>query len=386
MHAAAERLAAAPVPSPLGASLLARLRGATAVRWLAAHECLIEEGSFETTMYYVEHGRLRIETAAQGSLAEVAAGDLVGEYAFLDDMPRSARVVAVVPSCVRPLRRQDVWSALGDDASAIDELTAALVSRVLARLGAPDERHDADAFLAGLEATARGHRAVRHPYLAALATGDVADPRAAITDFATQYYGYSAHFPRYLTVVISRLENPLHRAALIDNLTEESGTYPEDDLAALARIGIRREWIVGVPHPVLFRRFRAALGVIDANRWSDEIEVVNWRDMFMSVLASGSPAEAIGALGLGTEGIVRDVYQQLTTAVARLGLAPDATVFFPLHTEVDDHHQETLRDIARSFAASPAGRRDLAKGMRKALSLRAGFWDWMLERSRASAA
>ena len=39
-------------------------------------------------------------------------------------------------------------------------------------------------------------------------------------------------------------------------------------------------------------------------------------------------------------------------------------------------------NIAVSLARSPEGRRDLEKGMHKALFLRAGFWDWMLERAR----
>ncbi|MCE9580744.1 MAG: iron-containing redox enzyme family protein [Deltaproteobacteria bacterium] len=360
-----------------------RLRAVTTPRWLGVDECLIQEGALDTTLYYVEHGRLRVETQERGVFAEVGAGNVVGEYAFLDDMPRSARVFAAEPTCVLPLRREDVRAALGDVAGALEDFTASLVNRVLARLGSASGATLASDFLTNLESTARTHRAVRHPYLTALATGDVPDLHGALRDFATQYYGYSAHFPRYLTVVISRLEVPEHRAALIENLTEESGHYSEDDLAELAKFGVHREWIEGIAHPILFRRFRTAMGVAEASRWSDEIEVVNWREMFLSVLTSGSPAEAIGALGLGTEGIVRDVYCQLTESIDRLGLPASDTVFFPLHTAVDDHHQETLRDIAMSFATTPSDRRDLAKGMRKALALRAGFWDWMLERARA---
>jgi len=118
------------------------------------------------------------------------------------------------------------------------------------------------------------HQAVRHPYLTALALGELPDQHSALRDFARQYHAYSAHFPRYLTAVISKLDNPDHRQALLENLMEESGHYEQEELEALAAIGIAPEWIVGLPHPELFRRFRRALGVMDADTCSEAIEVV----------------------------------------------------------------------------------------------------------------
>lgn len=225
------------------------------------------------------------------------------------------------------------------------------------------------------------HRAVRHPYLAALAHGNLPDLDWALADFARQYEGYSTHFPRYLTALISRLENPSHRAALLDNLVEESGHYGEGELAILAEEGIEAGWIVGVPHPELFRRFRIAVAG-EVQEGEEELEVVCWRDMLLSVLSLGSAAEAVGALGLGTEHIVATIYKPFVKAIARQGvLAPRDTVFFPLHTLVDDAHQAILRDIATDFAASEQGRLDLAKGMHKALALRESFWSWMHERA-----
>jgi hypothetical protein len=58
------------------------------------------------------------------------------------------------------------------------------------------------------------------------------------------------------------------------------------------------------------------------------------------------------------------------------------SVFFPLHTAVDDHHQATLRDIAIDLAATEQGRLDLAKGMQKALALRCSFWSWLHQRAQ----
>jgi hypothetical protein len=100
------------------------------------------------------------------------------------------------------------------------------------------------------------------------------------------------------------------------------------------------------------------------------------------LLTGGTAAEAIGAMGLGTEGIVRDLYQPFVQALKRIpDLHPRDVVFFPLHTAVDDHHQATLLDIAAHYAKTEQGRRDIAKGMRKALALRSSYWDWMYERA-----
>jgi pyrroloquinoline quinone (PQQ) biosynthesis protein C len=224
------------------------------------------------------------------------------------------------------------------------------------------------------------HRAVRHPYLRAIANGSFPDPSWALADFARQYQGYSVHFPRYLTALLSRLENPSHRRALMSNLFEESGQYCDDDLAALAVQGVKAEWIVGVPHPELFRRFRIALTEEDDS--NEELEVQCWRDMLLSTLTMGSAAEAVGALGLGTELVVSTIYQPFLRAIARQrDLLPRDTAFFPLHTLVDDTHQAILREIAIDLAATESGRVDLACGMNKALMLRDSFWSWLHERA-----
>jgi hypothetical protein len=97
----------------------------------------------------------------------------------------------------------------------------------------------AETYVDNLARRAIAHQAVRHPYLEALAKGTLPDLAFALRDFARQYYAYSAHFPRYLTALISKLESPVHRAALMDNLTEESGQYGQEELDELAAIGIQ---------------------------------------------------------------------------------------------------------------------------------------------------
>jgi pyrroloquinoline quinone (PQQ) biosynthesis protein C len=242
---------------------------------------------------------------------------------------------------------------------------------------------EAELAVDALADAARNHRAVCHPYLAALADGSLPNPTRALADFAHQYMGYSTHFPRYLTALISRLDDPDHRQTLLANLQEETGQYAPSELATLADCGIQAEWILGVPHPELFRRFHRAVNGADAAGAGEQLEVVCWRDMLLTVISMGSAAEAVGALGLGTEAIVPILYDHILRAIARHGgLHPRDTVFFALHTLVDDAHQASLRQIAIAHAATASGQRDLARGMHKALALRDSVWNWLHERAR----
>lgn len=246
------------------------------------------------------------------------------------------------------------------------------------------ERVSEDTYLEGLVEEALAHPAVCHPYLSDLAEGNLPDTAWALRDFARQYPGYCAHFPRYLTVVISKLESVDHRNTLLQNLTEESGNLDDEELQILTEYGIDPDWVQGIPHPELFKRFQRAIGVREPDlHEEDALEVVCWRESFYQLLAHGSPAEAVGAIGLGTENIVSRIYAPIIEALKRLGtLERRDYVFFELHCEVDEDHHEALLRIARDFAEVPGNRIDLRKGMLKALGLRTRFWDWMYHRAR----
>ena len=79
-----------------------------------------------------------------------------------------------------------------------------------------------------LKAEALRHEAVHHPYLSALADGSLKDPRRALQDFAHEYAGYSAWFPRFLTALEARLPSEL-RSILDENKAEEGGRYDDYD-------------------------------------------------------------------------------------------------------------------------------------------------------------
>ncbi len=373
--------------STLSAGLQRAMESGAQLLQLPAGSVLIESGSCDTTLYLLRSGALLVRSGEGAHAWEslIEPGGVVGEMAFLDNRPRSATVIAISDSTVLALDRQLTLQRLSGQPLALQELISGLAALQRSRLrhAAADHDRTGAAVIEDLVREALAHRAVRHPYLEALARGDLPDLRGALADFARHYYGYSAHFPRYLTALISRLERPDQRAALLQNLTEESGHYEADELSKLQSSGIQPEWIVGIPHPLLFQRFRSALAVSNSDACEDHLEVICWREMFLGILIQGTPAEAIGALGLGTETIVHTLYRPFMAAIERLGdLSPADTVFFPLHTAVDDHHQATLRAIAADFASTAQGRADLAKGMHKALALRDSFWSWLYERAR----
>ena len=243
-------------------------------------------------------------------------------------------------------------------------------------------RNAVEDFLDELEIEAQSHRAVHHPYLTALSTGDLPDPQAALRDFAFHYGCYSKDFTRYLCMTIAKLEVPAHQELLTENFLEESGMVEESKQEILESEGIDMAWIADVPHQELFRRFQNAIGVKQEGDYCIEAEA--WRATFLDLLHGADAARAVGAIGLGTEGIVRNLYQPLASACRRHpGLTRQDAIFFELHCLVDDDHAEALRQIAFDVAQTETGRRNLRLGMHQCLVLRATFWDGMHRRALA---
>lgn len=225
-----------------------------------------------------------------------------------------------------------------------------------------------------LREEALGHEAVHHPYLSALAAGSLGRPRRALQDFAREYGGYSAWFPRFLSALEARLPLEL-RGVLGENKAEEAGRYDEGTLSELEGAGLRREWVDGVPHPELFQRFQLSLGVAPGAALDPSSPVARWREGLLHLLETDHPAAAVGALSLGTELVVSSMYATVLRAVDRFGgIRPEGRSFLVLHALVDDAHAESLLEIAGRFAVDGEGRAALACGMRAALDLRATFW------------
>ena len=225
-----------------------------------------------------------------------------------------------------------------------------------------------------MEDIALQHNAVHHSYLKKLKQGSFSDMTKALAYFACQYECYSAWFPKYLQSVIDKISDPAHKAHLLENLAEEKGNLQEEDLQVIRSLGIEDEWVIDIPHPALFHQFKNA--ICSEHQFEINKAVEEWRTSFLNYLNDCSEAEAIGAIGLGTESIVKHIYRPIIESLsAHTNLTLRDYVFFPLHTEVDDEHGKVLISIANELASrSEENSKLILKGMETALNLRNEFW------------
>lgn len=242
-------------------------------------------------------------------------------------------------------------------------------------------RDSREAHLAQLIRESHAHAALNHDWLRRVGACAFGDMRWVMQDYAREYFGYSAAFPQYLETVIGKLENPEHRALLSHNLEEEQGEMGADDREELAKIGIDPETVDGVPHPELFRRFCEAIGVSDAELRVPSYAAMQWRRQFLNFLQNATPAAAVGALGLGTENVVKPIYRNILNGVRSLGLRREDYVFFELHCTVDDQHALDLHNVALDLLQDQKARQEMRLGMREALDLRARFWNHLNRRA-----
>ncbi len=242
------------------------------------------------------------------------------------------------------------------------------------------------AYVERLQALAGASRAANHPLLHAIAEGEFADPRAAIRQFVGEYYFYSRRFTQALGAVTSALDAPEHRARLAGNAAEEAGLLDAAHERELREAGIDPE-LVKAPHPELFKRFLRAAGLSpdELARRTPLVATCSWVETFLAICRHGGQEQAVGALGVATEGIVGHMYRYVLRGVKRAWpeMPLRDRVFFDLHAMVDDDHAEVLRGIAVALARAPEGRRQLAVGAAKALNARATFFDEVLVHVRA---
>ena len=221
--------------------------------------------------------------------------------------------------------------------------------------------------------------AVQHPYLQALREGSFPNVRLALQDFAFQYGLYSAEFARYLSAVIENVSDPGHREILMTNLAEEQGDVHDMDLSPEVLASVD-----GQPHPELYRRFQDALGVPAGSR-----EVTPacpgrvWSQQFLQ-LCRMNEFVGVGAIGIGTEYIVADIYDQILEGIrAHSDLTASQRVFFDIHSQCDEEHAEQMMVLTEALARDADACEQIEFGIRSAIEYRSSFWDAMLVRARS---
>lgn len=222
-------------------------------------------------------------------------------------------------------------------------------------------------------------KAVNHPYLTALAQGDLPNIGLALKDFAYQYGAYNNQFTHYLGVVIENLTEVKHKNILLENLAEEQGNPHDIELSPMILASID-----GKPHSALYTRFQEALGVNAQYRQSTPLceAALTWSEQF-SKLCESSEYSGIGAIGIGTELIVSNIYEQILESLRlHSSLTPIERVFFNLHSACDDEHAAQILAITEDLATDDKACETIAQGVYAAIELRVRFWDDMLERAQ----
>jgi len=234
-------------------------------------------------------------------------------------------------------------------------------------------------FIDRISAEAQDSTAVNHPYLDAMSGGHFSNVERAFEDFALQYGLYSAPFTQYMSVVIDSLSSDKHKDILLENLAEEQGEVhdielPADVLASIA----------GKPHTELYLRFQNALGVdadYEENTSKDDPGHL-WSQQFL-LLCKSNQHVGVGAIGIGTELIVSQIYSQILEGLkGHSNLTPTQHVFFDLHSQCDDEHAAQMMLIAEDLALDQKSCEQIEYGVTEAIRMRTEFWDRMLERAQ----
>jgi pyrroloquinoline quinone (PQQ) biosynthesis protein C len=235
------------------------------------------------------------------------------------------------------------------------------------------------AFIKRISAEALDSDAVNHPYLRAMREGDFPNIELALQDFAFQYNLYSKKFTRYVSAVIDNLSDDRHKQILLTNLAEEQGLTTDIELPPHVLASID-----GQPHAALFRRFQEALGVDSEYRNSATPCQTGllWSQQFLQ-LCEMNEFVGVGAIGIGTELIVSNIYNQILESLTEHSdLTLEEHVFFNLHSACDEEHAAQIALIAEDLAQNTSACEQIEYGVKMAINLRIMFWDKMLERAQ----
>jgi len=201
---------------------------------------------------------------------------------------------------------------------------------------------------------------LKHPFYTEWTTGEL--PVAKLQEYARQYYHFEASFPRFLSSIHARTENPKIRQLLLDNLWDEEH-------------GERN-------HPALWLEFADALGV-----GADEVKTAKLRpetEMLISHFNRTSReaplAEAMGTL-FAYEGQVPAIaWQKIKGLTEHYKFEPRQFEFFSVHLVADIAHAGAEME---SITISCEDEDGVVRAVDKACDLLLAFLDGCYEEAAA---
>jgi len=129
-----ELLRKIPLFSPLSDEILSNLSTTVRLQKIKQGQVIFRKGDEGTALYILRSGTIKIvlpsRLGAEIIVSIFSDGDFFGEMALLDGEPRSADAVAIKPSELLVLSRNDFLSFLQSDVNAVNSILSVLTKRL----------------------------------------------------------------------------------------------------------------------------------------------------------------------------------------------------------------------------------------------------------------
>lgn len=174
-----------------------------------------------------------------------------------------------------------------------------------------------------------------------------------LRDYAGQYSVHVDAFPRYLGAIVAGCEDASTRRILLENLNDEEGLTH------------------GEPHPVLWRKFAAAMGA-DCGSVEGRAAIEKVKATFFEC-ARSSLAEGLGALYAYEWQVPEIATSKIEGLKARYGVEnEEALAFFEAHKTADVFHRDALRAVIDALPLA-----EKAKAEKAAERAARSLWDFL---------
>lgn len=197
----------------------------------------------------------------------------------------------------------------------------------------------ANSYLSRLDALIAKYQILKHPFYQAWARGEL--PKAALQNYAKEYFPHVLAFPTYVSGVHNRIENLRDRQIMLENLIDEEHG-PEN-------------------HPELWLRFAEGIGVSrDAvqNHHASTTAKAFVR-AFQRATRHANPLVGLSALYAYESQIPEIAREKIDGLKKHFGVRDAATLqFFDVHMTADVEHSKVERKLVEKYAGN--GDHDLA--------------------------
>jgi pyrroloquinoline-quinone synthase len=171
---------------------------------------------------------------------------------------------------------------------------------------------------------------LKHPFYLAWTRGELS--KAALRDYAAQYYHHVAAFPTYLSALHAKCDDQPTRRQLLANLIDEEAGSPN--------------------HPELWKQFANALGIddVDLATTDKQLETRNLIDTFRSVCGNEATAAGLAALYAYESQIPAICESKIDGLKKHYGFTdPKHYEYFSVHIEADREHSAVERKLLSNY-------------------------------------